>query len=72
MKQHPKMSNPTIMYKTKQSPTGHMQLSSSIDEFSGLGLVGPAHIDARVVTPRVPNHQVGCEDNHISGNGLSV
>lgn len=49
-----------------------MQLSGSVDKLSGLGLVGPADIDAGMVTPRVPNHQVCCEDDHISGNGLSV
>lgn len=52
--------------------TRHMQLSSSNDKFSGLGLVGPADIDAGMVSPRVPNHQVCGEDGHVSGNGLSI
>lgn len=49
-----------------------MQLSSRDDKLSGPGLVGPADIDAGMVTPRVPNHQVCREDDHISGNGLSI
>lgn len=49
-----------------------MQLSSSNDKLPGLGLIGPADIDAGMVTPRVPNHQVCFEDDHISGNGLSI
>lgn len=54
------------------SPTRHVQLSSSGDEFSGLRLVGSTHVNSSVVTPGVPNHQVGCEDNHVSGNGLPI
>lgn len=54
------------------SPTRHVQLSSSGDKFSGLRLVGSTHVNSSVVTPCVPNHQVGCEDNHISGNGLPI
>lgn len=52
--------------------TRHMQLSSSDDKFSGLGLVGPADVHAGMVAPCVPNHQVRCEDNYISGNRLSI
>lgn len=58
-----------IMYITL---TRHMQLSSSSDKLSGLGFVGSADIDASMVTPCVPNHQVCCEYDHISGNGLSI
>lgn len=49
-----------------------MQLSSSNDKFSGPGLVGSADINASMVTPCIPNHQVCCKDNHISRNGLSI
>ena len=56
----------------KMTPTRHMQLSSSDHKLSGLGLVRPADVDAGMVTPRVPNHQVCCKDNHISGDRLSI
>lgn len=72
MKQQSEMPNLSLYTIHNKTPTRHMQLSSSNDKFSGLGLVGPADIDAGMVTPRVPNHQVCCEDNHISGNGFSV
>lgn len=49
-----------------------MQRSSTSDKFSSLGLVGSADVDTRMVTPRVPYHQVCSKDNHISGNGLSI
>lgn len=49
-----------------------MKLSGGDDKLSGLGLVGPADVHAGVMAPRVPNHQVRCEDNHISGNWLPI
>lgn len=49
-----------------------MQLGSGNHKLSGLGLVRPADVDAGMVTPRVPNHQVCCKDNHISGDRLSI
>lgn len=49
-----------------------MKLSSRDDKLSGLGLVGPADVHASVMAPRVPNHQVGCEDDHISGHWLPI
>lgn len=49
-----------------------MKLSGRDDKLSGLGLVGPADIHASMVAPCVPNHQVRCEDNDISGNWLSI
>lgn len=54
------------------TPTGHMQLSSSNNEFSGLRLVGPTDIYACMVTPCVSDHQVCGEDNYISGNRFSI
>lgn len=52
--------------------TTHVQHGSSDNKFSGLGLVGPADVNTRMVAPSVPNHQVCGEDEHISGNGLSI
>lgn len=52
--------------------TGHMQFGYSDDKLSGLGFVGSADIDARMVAPSVPDHQVGFQDNHISRDGLSI
>lgn len=49
-----------------------MKLGSRSYKLSGPRLVGSAHVNASVVTPRVPNHQVCREDNHICGNGLPV
>lgn len=49
-----------------------MKLSGRDDKLSGLGLVGPAHVHASMMAPRVPNHQVRCEDNHVSGNWLAI
>lgn len=49
-----------------------MQLSSGSDKFSGLRLVGATHINPSVVAPRVPDHQVGREDDHVGGNRLPI
>lgn len=50
----------------------YMQLSSSNDKLSSLGLVGSTDVDTGMMPPCVPYHQVCCKNNHISGNGLSI
>lgn len=52
--------------------TRNVKLSSRDDKLSGLGLVGPADVHASMMAPCVPNHQVRCEDNHISGHWLPI
>lgn len=68
------LASETLLPHTVKSMTltRHMQLSSSNDKLSGFGLVGSADIYASMVTPSVPDHQVCCEDDHFSGNGLSI
>lgn len=52
--------------------TWHMQFSRSYDKLAGLGFVGTADVDPRMVTPRVGDHQVSFQDNHVGGDGLPV
>lgn len=56
----------------EQLHTRNMKLSSRDDKLSGLGLVGPADIHASMMAPCVPNHQVGCDDDHICGHWLPI